>query len=74
MIEELRKYINQTLSAIGTPRNEKEKGMVEAYCDILSKISSDKELKRKRRTLREVFDSYISGVSDMSVSKHDGGV
>ena len=48
--------------------------MVEAYCDVLSKISSDKELKRKRRTLREVFDSYISGVSDMSVSKHDGGV
>ena len=74
MIEELRKYINQTLSAIGTPHTEKEKGMVEAYCDILSKINGDKELKRKRRTLREVFDSYISRVSDMSVSERDGGM
>lgn len=74
MIEELRKYINQTLSAIGTPHTEKEKGMVEAYCDVLRKISGDKELKRKRRTLREVFDSYISRVSDMSVSERDGGM
>ena len=64
-MEALRQYINQVLGSMGTPHTEHEKGMVEAYCDILNRISSKD--KKKRRTAREVFDSCVSRLSDVQL-------
>lgn len=68
-MDELRKYINQCLSAIGTPHTEHERGQVEAYCDVLGKINGRREKAKKHRSGREVFDTCVSRLSDMPVQE-----
>jgi hypothetical protein len=68
MTDALKTYINQALASIGTPQNEREKGRVEAYCDILGHINGKKNGAQHKRQ-REVCDSGVHRVSDLQIQR-----